>query len=116
MGTTGQRARAAILWGALVCLACPAASAADAPRRPAQALDSLQQAVVDSLAHPLRTTAPELFDAAIRAANVEAVRVALDYFMRMIDEVEKAGDKEKKGAAANKKKGNYGSNDFFHFV
>ena len=92
MGTTGQRARAAILWGALVCLACPAASAADAPRRPAQALDSLQQAVVDSLAHPPRTTAPELFDAAIRTANVEADRVALDYFERMIDAVEKAGD------------------------
>ena len=61
------------------------------PARPKQ-LDSLQQAVVDSLAAETRDTAPRMLDAAIRAADVEADRAALGWFERVIETVADAGD------------------------
>ena len=63
------------------------AVAADVP------LDSLSQAVVDSLAHPPRTAPTELLDAAIKASDVEASGVAKDYFKKLADVLEAAGDK-----------------------
>jgi len=56
-------------------------------------LDSLSQAVVDSLASPPRTTATELLDAALKASDVEASGVAKDYFKKLVDVLEAAGDK-----------------------
>ena len=55
-------------------------------------LDALQQAVVDSLAAEQRDTAPEMLDAAIRAADVDADEAALAWFRRMLDAVADAGD------------------------
>jgi hypothetical protein len=55
--------------------------------------DPLAQSVIESLAFPPRTTPPDLLDAAIRAADVEAYDVAARYFSKFTDAVEKAGDK-----------------------
>jgi len=55
-------------------------------------LDALQQAVVDSLAAEQRDTAPEMLDAAIRAADVDADAAALEWFRRVLDAVADAGD------------------------
>lgn len=57
-----------------------------------QPLDSLSQAVVDSLAEPQRTTAPQLLDAVIRATEVDALATALDYFKLLFNLLDKAGD------------------------
>ena len=67
---------------------------AERPGTPAQPrpLDALQQAVVDSLAAEQRDTAPEMLDAAIRAADVDADEAALEWFRRMLDAVADAGD------------------------
>lgn len=67
---------------------------AERPGTPAQPrpLDALQQAVVDSLAAEQRDTAPEMLDAAIRAADVDADEAALAWFRRMLDAVADAGD------------------------
>ena len=61
------------------------------PARP-RPLDSLQQAVVESLLAERRTTASEFLDAAIRAADVEADAAALSWFQRVLDAVADAGD------------------------
>ena len=50
-------------------------------------LDALQQSVVDSLAADQRDTAPQMLDAAIRAADVDADAAALAWFRRMLDAV-----------------------------
>jgi hypothetical protein len=57
-----------------------AARAADPPRR----LDPLQQAVVDSLASPPRTTPRQFFEAAVRCIEIDAPDVAHDYFKKFI--------------------------------
>jgi hypothetical protein len=54
-------------------------------------LDPLQQSVVDSLAFPVRTTPREWLDAAIRAADVDALDVALGYFGRVVGALDAAG-------------------------
>jgi hypothetical protein len=54
-------------------------------------LDPLQQSVVDSLAFPVRTTPREWLDAAIRAADVDALDVALGYFARVVGALDAAG-------------------------
>jgi hypothetical protein len=58
---------------------------------PTPPLDPLQQSVVDSLAFPVRTTPREWLDAAIRAADVDALDVALGYFGRLVEPLEAAG-------------------------
>jgi hypothetical protein len=77
----GFAAAAVFAWAA-----CGAAAEHDAP------LDPLQRAVLDSLSFPRRTTAPELLDAAIRAAEVDAVDASLGYFGQFVDALENAGD------------------------
>ena len=64
------------------------------PGTPAQPrpLDALQQAVVDSLAAEQRDTGSEMLDAAIRAADVDADEVALEWFRRTLDAVAEAGE------------------------
>jgi hypothetical protein len=57
-----------------------AARAADPPRR----LDPLQQAVVDSLASPPRTTPRQFFEAAVRCIDIDAPDVAHDYFKKFV--------------------------------
>ncbi|MFM8290103.1 MAG: hypothetical protein ACKOC4_00185 [Planctomycetia bacterium] len=74
---------------AAIAVCAMAALGAAAPVEP---LDPLQQAVVDSLAFPVRTTPREFLDAAIRAADVDALDVALGYVGRLVDAVDKAGD------------------------
>lgn len=74
---------------AAIAVCAMAALAAAAPVEP---LDPLQQAVVDSLAFPVRTTPREFLDAAIRAADVDALDVALGYVGRLVEAVDKAGD------------------------
>jgi hypothetical protein len=64
-----------------------AAPAADSPRR----LDPLQQAVIDSLAAPRRTSPADCFEAAVRCAEVDVADVAHDYFRRFVAAV---GDDE----------------------
>ncbi len=56
-------------------------------------LDPLQQAVVDSLEIPRRTTPSELLEAAIRAADVEAVDAGAAAFERLADALAGAGDR-----------------------
>ena len=58
---------------------------------PTPPLDPLQQSVVDSLAFPVRTTPREWLDAAIRAADVDALDVALGYFARVVEVLDAAG-------------------------
>ena len=69
----------------------PAPSVLVRPSAP-KPLDALQQAVVDSLAAETRDTAPEMLDAAIRAADVEADKAALEWFAKVVGEVADAGD------------------------
>lgn len=65
----------------------PAAAQASVP-----ALDSLQQAVIDSLERPARTTAPDLLDAAVRAFEVDAPDAAISFLARVGNAVDQAGD------------------------
>jgi len=85
--TRHRRAAAARL--ALAVLACAATCAAQSPVEPP--LDSMQQAVVSSLAATPRTTPAALLDAAMRAADVEATAAALEWFGRLVDALEDAG-------------------------
>jgi hypothetical protein len=57
-------------------------------------LDPWQQAVVDSLAFPRRTTSSELLDAALRAADIEAFDVAIDYVAQLAATIDRAGDRK----------------------
>jgi CheY-like chemotaxis protein len=57
-------------------------------------LDPWQQAVVDSLAFPRRTTPSELLDAALRAADIEAFDVAIDYVAQLAATIDRAGDRK----------------------
>jgi CheY-like chemotaxis protein len=66
----------------------PAASSPAAPL-----LDPWQQAVVDSLAFPRRTTPSDLLEAALRAADIEAFDVAIDYVARLATTIDQAGDR-----------------------
>lgn len=84
-GMRAVRGRAAAVVLAVCAVAAPATAAAVEP------LDPLQQAVVDSLAFPVRTTPREFLDAAIRAADVEAIDVALGYVGRLVAAVDEAG-------------------------
>ncbi len=77
-----------VLTTTVVCLAAIGAGAAAAPPAP---LDPLQQSVIDSLAFPVRTTPTELLDAAIRAADVDALDMALGYVGRLVAAVDGAG-------------------------
>jgi hypothetical protein len=75
--------------GALVLLAVVTTDAAQPPADPP--LDAMQQAVVSSLAADRRTTPAAFLDAAIRAADVEATAVSLEWFGRLVDAIEDAG-------------------------
>ena len=66
--------------------ACPQVALAATP------LDPLQQAVVDSLAFPPRSSPHDLLEAAIRAADVEAVDAARGYYARLVTALDAAGD------------------------
>lgn len=59
------------------------AEAADPPPR----LDPLQQAVVDSLASPPRTTPRQFFEAAVKCIEVDAPGIAHDYFKKFVASV-----------------------------
>jgi hypothetical protein len=54
--------------------------------------DPLQRAVVESLAFPRRTKPPELLDAVVRAADVEAFDVAAAYLGQLVESLDAAGD------------------------
>jgi len=73
----------------LVAAACTARSE-PAPPEP---LDDLQRAVVNSLAFPPRTTPSALLDAAIRAADLEAHGVAVEYLARLVAAIDAAEDR-----------------------
>lgn len=55
-------------------------------------LDPLQRAVVESLAFPRRTTPPDLLEAVLRAADVEAIDVAATYLGQLVEALDAAGD------------------------
>ena len=57
-------------------------------------LDSYQQAVIDSLKFPERMKPQELFEAAIRAASVEALDPTLEFLKKFDVALEKEPDKE----------------------
>lgn len=82
--------KTAWMW-CVIALFVAAAAGADDGLRPMP--DPLARAVLESLAFPPRTTPPDLLDAAVRAADVEAYDVAARYFSRLADLLEKAGDK-----------------------
>ncbi|MFM7107690.1 MAG: hypothetical protein ACKOZU_03675 [Planctomycetaceae bacterium] len=73
--------------------ACIAVAWVHATAQDDTGLDPLQNAVVDSLAFPPRTTPAELLEAAIRAADVDALAVAQDYFKRLGGTLADAGDR-----------------------
>jgi len=56
-------------------------------------LDPLQRAVVDSLASAPRTTPAELLEATVRAADIGATAVALEWFRRLATVLDEAGDR-----------------------
>lgn len=62
-------------------LGCAAGAAA---AEPARRLDPLQQAVIDSLASPPRTSPADCFEAAIRCVEIDAPEFAHDYFKRFV--------------------------------
>lgn len=80
---------AAVFLCASIAVGCGAA-VAQSPRE--KQLDPLAQSVVDSLAQPPRTTPLEFLDACIRSSEVEAYSVSLQYFARLKDLLDKAGD------------------------
>jgi hypothetical protein len=80
--------RAATAWAAAWSVAIGVFASAAPPASP---LDALQQSVVDSLAFPVRTTPREWLDAAIRAADVDALDVSLGYFGRLVAALDAAG-------------------------
>ena len=57
-------------------------------------LDPFQQAVVDSLEFPERTTPQELLDAAIRAASVEALDPTSKFLEKFDEALDREPDKE----------------------
>lgn len=59
----------------------------------AEPLDPLAQSVVDSLSSPERTTPVDLFDAVVKATQVEAYRVAAAYLRRFDTAFASAGDR-----------------------
>ena len=65
-----------------------AAEAAEPPQR----LDPLQQAVIDSLAAPPRTSPSDCFEAAVRCTEIDAPALAHDYFKKFVAAV--AGDEQ----------------------
>jgi hypothetical protein len=70
-------------------LSCAAGATA---AQPARRLDQLQQAVVDSLASPPRTSPADCFEAAVRCVEIDVPDVAHDYFKKFVARV---GDDEK---------------------
>lgn len=80
-----RRVRGALVCAVVVTCGAAAAAAVDPP------LDSIQQAVVDSLASRPRTTPAEMLEAATRAANVEAAAAAEDWLHRFMEAVAAAG-------------------------
>ena len=80
----------------LVCCAVAGGSSAALPQSPAAPprLDPWQQAVVDSLAVPRRSSPAALLEAAIRAADVEAFDVAIDYVARLAAAIDGTGDRK----------------------
>lgn len=81
----GTRACAAAL---AACVAVAVAAVADDG-----GLDPMQRAVVDSLAFPPRTASADLLEAAIRAADVEALDTAYDFYRRFLEAFDPAGDR-----------------------
>ncbi|MCE9630427.1 MAG: hypothetical protein K8S94_06885 [Planctomycetia bacterium] len=75
----------------VILLAVVAAVAARADDPP---LDSLQQAVVESLASTPRTTPAEIFDAVLRASEVEAAAATEEWLGRFVAAVDAAGEKK----------------------
>jgi CheY-like chemotaxis protein len=69
-----------------------AATAARAQPPVAAPLDEMQRAVVESLAAAPRETPAEFLDAAIRAADVDALEVAREWFARCAAAVDATGD------------------------
>ena len=84
MSNRSSSIRAGVVAGGLAIGLLAAAAAAETH-------DPLQQAVVDSLAFPVRRTPREFLDAAVRAADVDALGTALDYVGRLVEAVDKAG-------------------------
>ena len=80
--------------GIAVALATPALADSTDDTNGTLALDPLQWAVVDSLRYPERTTAQELFEAAIRAASVEALEPTLEFLDKFDDAFAAEPDKE----------------------
>ena len=72
----------------------PAAPSTPTPSQAAPLLDPWQQAVVDSLAFPPRTAAADLLEAALRAADIEAFDVAIDYVARLAATIDRVGDRK----------------------
>lgn len=81
----GTRACAAAL---AACFAVAVAAVADDGD-----LDPMQRAVVDSLAFPPRTKPADLLEATIRAADVEALDAAYDFYRRFLEAFDPAGDR-----------------------
>jgi hypothetical protein len=70
-------------------LSCAAGATA---AEPARRLDPLQQAVIDSLASPPRTSPVDCFEAAVRCVEIDVPAIAHDYFKKFVAAV---GDDEK---------------------
>lgn len=62
-------------------LGCATGAPAAEPQR---RLDPLQQAVIDSLASPPRTSPADCFEAAVRCVEIDAPAVAHDYFKKFV--------------------------------
>ena len=76
----------------MVCAAVVLSASVALAQTPAdEPLDALQQAVVESLATGARDTPAELLDAAIRAADVDAIDAAVDWFAKFAAQVDAAG-------------------------
>jgi len=93
----GRGLRVALVAAATVAAAALARAradeAADAP------LDPLQRAVVDSLQSAPRTTPEALLEAAVRAADIGAVAAASDWFGKLSEALDGAGDRRPEALA-----------------
>jgi hypothetical protein len=79
-------------WFIVAAVVVMAAGIGSGQEPPPEPLDPLQRAVVDSLAFPARTTPEALLDAALRAADVGATSVAIEYVARLVESLDALGD------------------------
>ena len=91
METSPRSVRCRIALIALGWCGLPSANAADPAKKH---LDPMAQAIVDSIRHRQPRSGADLLEAAIMAADADALADAVDFYRQFLDVVEKAGERK----------------------